>query len=470
MILPRRKCSSALAIGAAFGDNAEVPITLADGRAALHGGADDALRFLVAFFTIMTIAFYCVSCQHLIRVGDQNAGKRGKCPKCGTAMTVPMPVAAPVVSVAPVVPARPAADPNDPFANFAAEGQEPLIRRPYRRRGSKLKLFVIWLIVLALLGGGGYFAYYWYFGASGGISEEERYFPDGVQMVASVRVDEFLSSEAWKAVKKEAKELAEVEKRFGGTEYLKLSEVERVTVAVAVKGERPNYVFLVRSKKDLKADDVVADAKKSFKAIDIPLTEKKIDGQMLYLPEHGQAFCVVSSRLILQGPGDTLQAVLKRGKKPDFGTDFGNIYKEADFSKTLAFAVNVADLASSMKKAGEKGNPLESLPLPPGVPPLPLEMLEGVQGVASDVKVGADVTVRATLLCKDAKTAEALRKLAEDGLKTMKEAMKEQAPKDVVDVLEGVKLTVNGKNLASTVTIKVGPILKSLKELKALGQ
>ena len=35
------------------------------------------------------IKFTCLNCNQSIRVDDRHAGKKGKCPKCGTAVVVP---------------------------------------------------------------------------------------------------------------------------------------------------------------------------------------------------------------------------------------------------------------------------------------------------------------------------------------------------------------------------------------------
>jgi predicted Zn finger-like uncharacterized protein len=41
----------------------------------------------------MAIEFQCPYCTAMIRVGDDAAGKRGKCPKCATTLMVPRPQA-----------------------------------------------------------------------------------------------------------------------------------------------------------------------------------------------------------------------------------------------------------------------------------------------------------------------------------------------------------------------------------------
>lgn len=58
----------------------------------------------------MPIEFRCDSCQHLLRTGDDTAGKKARCPKCGNIQTVPG-----GFNVAPTVPPATATDPHSPF-------------------------------------------------------------------------------------------------------------------------------------------------------------------------------------------------------------------------------------------------------------------------------------------------------------------------------------------------------------------
>ncbi len=56
------------------------------------------------------IRFACPGCQASFTVGDEKGGKTGKCPKCGTAFSIPMPDPA----SAPKPPPPPPVDPNAP--------------------------------------------------------------------------------------------------------------------------------------------------------------------------------------------------------------------------------------------------------------------------------------------------------------------------------------------------------------------
>src|SRR5262245_51203512 len=84
-----------------------------------------------------------------------------------------------------------------------------------------------------------------------------RYLPEGAQFVVSVKVAELFASPAWKSIKDEGLELegviAEVEKSTG----LARDQVERLVVT-GTPGKKADLFFAIRSRKPLKAADVVA--------------------------------------------------------------------------------------------------------------------------------------------------------------------------------------------------------------------
>jgi TM2 domain-containing membrane protein YozV/phage FluMu protein Com len=66
----------------------------------------------------MAIEFRCTNCNRLLRVGDDTAGKRAKCPQCSTVLTIPAATAA----------ADPAPEPEEGFvppARSAASAATP---------------------------------------------------------------------------------------------------------------------------------------------------------------------------------------------------------------------------------------------------------------------------------------------------------------------------------------------------------
>jgi phage FluMu protein Com len=63
----------------------------------------------------MAIEFRCTSCDKLLRVGDDAAGKHAKCPQCGTVLTIPAPAPFAAAAPPPPLPPRqpsPSASPN----------------------------------------------------------------------------------------------------------------------------------------------------------------------------------------------------------------------------------------------------------------------------------------------------------------------------------------------------------------------
>ena len=83
----------------------------------------------------MAIEFGCPSCQQMVRVADAAAGKKGKCPRCGTIVQIPGPAAA-----APVVAAAPKPKPAKPGSvSFPCPGCGRTMNAPAAMAGKKGK-------------------------------------------------------------------------------------------------------------------------------------------------------------------------------------------------------------------------------------------------------------------------------------------------------------------------------------------
>jgi len=65
----------------------------------------------------MPIQFSCTNCDKTLRVKDESAGKRAKCPACGTVLQIPAASAAASPALAPAPP-QPAAQPAGGESNF----------------------------------------------------------------------------------------------------------------------------------------------------------------------------------------------------------------------------------------------------------------------------------------------------------------------------------------------------------------
>jgi hypothetical protein len=441
----------------------------------------------------MAIQFSCSGCGNILRVGDEMAGRKGKCPKCGLINLVPFPdgtlppppVAAavpipPAMAIAPtpVVPTRP---PPPPFVDepipvteaTPAEAASPRVKKKNK------------LLLPLLIGGGilgmmllccaplGYFGYTYFFGA--GLGSEQKYFPNGTQAVASVRVDQGTSSDFYKQIKDTLKKGANdpfddknAEKNLG----VPLSNIDRLTFAGSSLADGPQMITMVRTKKSVKGAEVKGNMSMSYK-------ETTINGATIYENdnEFGDSFCVVESDLVLIGKFKLLKAVVERGKKPELSDAMQTALKKADFSKTMAFAVNIKELVNQMsgdKKASgaPAQDPLANLVGMLGKSGPPEKQVEKfarkIESASGSLDIKTDLTINLQVECKDNVTAEDIKKLTEATLVLLKLFGDDSAdyPKEIVeDLTTNIKVSSSGTSTTASGTIKGAPIIAFSKKM-----
>ena len=83
----------------------------------------------------MPVEFRCTQCNRLLRTQDETAGKKAKCPECGTILTIPRPGSAPEAGTPPPVGSGPSAGagPQSPFGPIEpppAGPESPFARGP----------------------------------------------------------------------------------------------------------------------------------------------------------------------------------------------------------------------------------------------------------------------------------------------------------------------------------------------------
>src|SRR5687768_17910710 len=76
----------------------------------------------------MPIEFPCPTCRQQVRTPDAAAGKKGRCPNCGTVVVIPAPVAVIMPGSLSVAPTKPQPAPLSPPA--AAPAALPAIEFP----------------------------------------------------------------------------------------------------------------------------------------------------------------------------------------------------------------------------------------------------------------------------------------------------------------------------------------------------
>jgi hypothetical protein len=76
----------------------------------------------------MPIELTCTGCSQTLRVGDDHAGKKARCPKCGTISTVPMATGFPTPAPSAASPfdaGRPTEEAANPFADLPEPSPNP---------------------------------------------------------------------------------------------------------------------------------------------------------------------------------------------------------------------------------------------------------------------------------------------------------------------------------------------------------
>jgi hypothetical protein len=187
--------------------------------------------------------------------------------------------------------------------------------------------------------------------------------------------------------------------------------------------------------------------------------------------QHGTAFCLPESTLVVTCPKfDVLKKILERGKSPEFSEGLRNAMSEADFSKSMALAVNVKGLMASESFAqGFKEGFSRGLAQggSTGLEGVNEQFLQDLLGLAVDARLDSSkATVSATLLCKDAKFAEDAKKILDGAQVIMRNTLKgtRGAPRELSDMVDAIKFSVSGAKVKGTLQTSLEPMSKWIKE------
>jgi hypothetical protein len=457
----------------------------------------------------MSIEFVCPNCNKPLRAPPEFAGRKARC-KCGAVLVVP-PLATQPPTATPLAGAPPAAAPKavpKPSSassiptNAGARGPEPAQHsRPAAKLSPRAKLLAGKRTLVLGVGGGTAVVLLlalivWMFSGPGGVSKNGggvsglaagvsgpmRYLPNDCLLVATANIDELMSSSVYQQMKKDLPSLEDGERNLEQEIGIAPSNISRITLAVGGKANSNDAVVVlaIGLKTAMSAADVKSKNKVQPYLKDVKYEETQVGSVTLFEEtyrlagkaerEHGTAFCMPESTLIVEcSKLDVLKKVVERGKPPDFSEAMQNAMSETDFSKTLAFAVNVKELVASENFMDEfkglAGGPAQSggSKGPNGVDERSLQSLLGLVVDAS--LDSSKATVRATLLFQDAKFAEDAKKTFEDGQVALRNNLKTMpgAPRELSDLVDAIKFSVSGAKLKGNVETSLEPLSKWIK-------
>jgi len=434
----------------------------------------------------MTISFQCTGCGRTLKVADELAGRKGKCPQCNAVLFIPEGkksalTTAPAPPRKKAAPAPPAEEPEDP-EEARDEADDAPAEEPRKRRGKKIKgktakrslmlplLLGGGLLFLLCAGGGTATALWWFL--SGGPQDDLYFYPDNTQSVAFVKFDQLFNSGAVQSARQEFPDFDQQLNQTGGVSAgVDTANIDKMLVASAPFNGvgQSNSIVIIRTKQPVKPADVEASIQKNTP--NLTFNEVKVGRFTMYegqTPPAGPTafgppplppgFVMADDKRVVAGPAALLRLVLERDKKPDVPDKLQALLKQTNQDSTVVFV-------ASAKDAFPRG----ALPVggPPGMPAK--NPFEKVDGLIVTANVASDVDVTFTATCADAQAANELRdnvKKTTDqlkGLLTLAALTGNKVPAEVSDLLD-LDPQVSNATVSVTKKIPVIPLLRYAKE------
>jgi hypothetical protein len=383
----------------------------------------------------MPIAFNCPKCGKGYQVPDAVAGRSTKCRQCGTTMTIPLGSAA----IAPMPLAPPPPPPMGEIPTL--ERAEPAAaggKWPMKRVGLIAAAVLVALVGAVSLYGISRFVF--------GGTDSMKYLPDNCQGIVCFRLADFVNSKVYADLKKEFPEI-DIDKLIeqqGDQLQLKSGDYEEIMIGFG-DFTKQEFVGIIKTKKAIGEEEFTKP--KGGKTY----TKSTVAGHTVY-EDFEAAYCVVNKNLAVVGEKKTVKAVLERNKKPEIPEGLEKALKETDLSATLSFAMSFSqfsrnrDVVDALREAKMEAS------------------AEMVEAIAGQVQVRSDISASLVMLCKDSKSADSVRKMAEGGVEIFKNAAKGEIPPEVTEILDSIKVAASGSRVTGNLSFKVAPLVKLIKD------
>jgi hypothetical protein len=410
----------------------------------------------------MNITVTCVGCGQKLSAPENLAGRRVPCPKCTAPIDVPAvgPMAhEPSVAVPQVVPeprpgvAQPSAaqlnpmppamptrqlDPDLIDLGIAEPAMPSLPARSAERPSKGVTAPMIAVAVFLLLAGGAIGGFLMLTGKSGAGSDL-KYLPDDPDFVMSADVSGMLASGAGQKIKARADEmLGALNRGLPKDSKFKPEDVGRIVVGG--RAQPPQGAGVVHMNRAV-TDQDFPDADKAVK--------KTVGGYQMNV-NNKMAYCRIDDRTLVVGEEESVRKILERNGPARISEELTAAMSEVDFSKSLAMAASLKNLANM---AG-----------PGGMSPMPMQGMKDIRGGALQADVGNDIRLKAAVVCKDAAAADQMKKMA-DGMVAMFKTMGAsggQMPAEAVKamkILDTLEVSNSGATVRASLTIDVDTIL-----------
>jgi hypothetical protein len=302
---------------------------------------------------------------------------------------------------------------------------------------------MIALAILLFLAGGGIGAWM-VLGPKGGAGSDLRFVPNDSDFVLSADIKGIISSGAGQKIKARAADmLTALNRSIPKDSKFKPEDVGRMTIgARAQTGQGAGVVHFNR----IVTDQDFADANQRVKK-SVGRYEMNISNRM--------AFCRIDDRTVAVGEETALREVLERDGPARLSDELTAAMNEVDFSKSLAMAGSLKNLA---RAAGPVGANLSAMPFGP----------DAIRGGGLQADIGDDIRLRGIAIFKDAATAEQMKKMG-DGMLAAAKMNSAKMPPDAAKILDSLELSNSGPTIRASVTIGIDTILSLVDSFKGVG-
>ncbi len=282
-----------------------------------------------------------------------------------------------------------------------------------------------------------------------------RFLPDNVNLLARIRVDAIAASRPMEEIDKAVPGTRKkFEKRGGGPidpSGVEPGNLVTMYLAGAFRGE-PFRILLTKSPvskatlvesagdddevREVKVGDFSMCERMSYRSMYERKSEKPIfDGT-------GMAFCVVEPTLVVYGQANQLKATLERDKAVELPESMYTALRKADPGKPVTVVAHFKELRGK--------------PGPWDQDPIAKALVDSVDYAVGQIALDADIVSTGAVLCKDEEAAAELKKMADGGLVMLK--FQKDTPKEVVKLIDAVKLERRGSELVASLTIRPAEI------------
>ncbi len=281
------------------------------------------------------------------------------------------------------------------------------------------------------------------------LKPEAKFLPDNCQMVGVVRVEQLLTSDAFRLLEKESPLIARQQKAIAANLPLPLDQIDRIVLGGPVTGEGEG-VFVVHTRKKIVPENVVW----SKTGFDLPSTVKV--GNYELHRRRNESYSIVADDLLVVGKELALRLVLTRDREPMFSAGLDAALKEADLSVTVAFALDVASV-----RVARRGDPV------PFIPGLQMALAErAADGLTLTAKFGKAVEVRAIAVPSAAfdKSVTVLKDEVTRFAEFHRMTLKGSVADDVLDIFK-LNVAAEPKRVTASTQFGAAPLARLLNEL-----